>query len=427
MGLLVAGAVGNYCPAQEATSGQRPPETANGSTSEREAAAEAQARAALPERYNISLGRGGITLSAALEGLYVDNVFLTHTDARDDFVLVPQLNAGLFYPIGRLNTLRVDLGLAYYYYTRNTSLNSGTPTVSPNTLLDFRIYSGDFQITLSEAFSYQELPFYETGGEFFNVYGTGRFARFLNRVGAAAKWDLHHLVVEGGYHHEDLLSNGSEFNYIDRHSELFDANAFLSVSPVIALGLEGAASLNSFDNVPLNDHWRASVGPAVRLRPNEYLTARFGGGYQRIEYDSNLDSLYGLQGFNTYYAYASLEHQINRFFNHAARLSHDSQLGINAANLEGTHVTYSLSWTATERIKVSPYFEYSHYEESYGPDVTGLYREVFDYYSAGLAASYTVTQNWRVNLNYDFRMKDSQTPSAGYTQNRVALLVDYRF
>src|SRR6516162_8758204 len=43
IGLLVAGAVARYCPAQEAPSDQRPPETATGNVSEREAAAEAQA------------------------------------------------------------------------------------------------------------------------------------------------------------------------------------------------------------------------------------------------------------------------------------------------------------------------------------------------------------------------------------------------
>jgi hypothetical protein len=424
--LQLAGLACECCLAQETPSEPRPSETPP-TVSEREAAAEAQAHALVLERYNISLGQGGINLSAGLQGLYVDNVFLTHTDTKDDYILVPQLNAGLFYPIGRLNTLRVDLGLAYYYYFKNTGLNSDFPSINPNSQLEFNIYTGDFQITLSEAFSYQEIPFYETGGQFYNVYGTGRFARYLNRVGAAAKWDLHHLVLDAGYHHEDLLSNGSEFNYIDRHSELFDVDALLNVSPVVAVGLEGAGSLNSYDHVPLNDHWRAAIGPALRLRPSENLTARLGAGYQRIEYDSNLDSLYGLSGFNTYYAYAGLEHQINRFFNQAAKISHDNQLGINAANLEGTHVTYTLSWTATERIRVSPYFEYSRYEESYGPDVSGLYREVFDYYAAGLAATYTVTQNWRLNLNYDYRLKDSQTPSSGYAQNRVALRVDYQF
>jgi hypothetical protein len=416
-----------FCSAQEPPPDQRPTGAQPEGVSEREAAAEAQAKAGVPERYNISLGRGGITLSAGLEGLYVDNVFLTEHDLRDDFILVPQLNMGLFYPIGRINTLRLDLGILYYYYSKNTSLNSGTPSINPNSVLEFNIYAGDFQITASEAFSYQEIPFYETGGQFFNVYNTGRFARFLNRVGAAAKWDLHHLVVEGGYHHEDLLSNGSQFNYIDRHSELFDLNAFLSVSPDVAVGLEGTGSLNSFDNVPINDHWRASIGPAMKFTPNQYLTGRLGAGYQRIEYDSSLDPLYGLEGFNTYYFYAGLEHQINRFFNHAVRVSHDNQPGINAANLAGTHVTYRLDWKATERLKISPYFEYSHYEESYGPDVTGLYREVFDYYAAGLAAAYTVTQNWRVNLNYDYRLKDSQVAGFGYAQNRVSVLVDYQF
>jgi hypothetical protein len=38
-----------------------------------------------------------------------------------------------------------------------------------------------------------------------------------------------------------------------------------------------------------------------------------------------------------------------------------------------------------------------------------------------------VTQNWRVNLNYDYRLKDSQVAGLGYAQNRVSVLVDYQF
>jgi len=392
-----------------------------------ERAVETQTPPVVPARYNIALGAGGLKLSAGLEALYIDNVFLTHEQTRDDFILVPQLNAGAFLPVGQINLLRFDVGLAYYEYLKNTKLNSGTPTISPNSDLEFHIHAGDFQITLSEAFSYQETPFYDTGGQFFNVYNSGRFARYDNRVGASARWDLHHLVLDAGYHHEDLLSDGSLYNFIDRHSEVFDADAFLAVTPVISVGLEAAGSFNSFDHVRYNDHWRAGAGPGLKLRLSDYLNARFGGGYQRIQYDSALDGQYGLDGFNTYYAYGILEHELNKFFSHSLKVWHDNQIGINAANLAGSHVTYSLSWKATEKLTLSPYFEYSHYEESYGPGLTGLYREIFDYFSGGVSAGYALNESWRFNVSYDYRLKDSEFVNLGYTQNRVTLAASYQF
>ncbi|HEV2394724.1 MAG TPA: hypothetical protein VG146_20425 [Verrucomicrobiae bacterium] len=392
-----------------------------------EAAAEAQAQAGVPSRYNIRLGGGGINLSAGAQGIYVDNVYLTHENARDDFILAPEVNAGAFFPIGQLNTLSVNLGLEYYHYFKNSDLNSSTPTINPNSDLEFHIYTGDFRITLSEVFSYQELPFFETGGQFFNVYDTGRFARFDNRAGASATWDLHDLVVDAGYHHEDLLSNGSAFNFIDRHSEIFNADAFLSVMPRASVGMEAAGSWNQFDNVRYNDHWRAGLGPALKLKLTDYINVKVGAGYQRVQYDSDLDSQYGLGGFNTFYAYVNLDQTINKFFSHSLVVSHDNEVGINAANLEGTHVTYALTWNATQALRVAPYLGYTHYTESYNSGVPSLYHETFDYVSGGIGAAYTLTQNWRLGLSYDYRLKDSDIVAYGFSQDRVTLEATYQF
>lgn len=378
-------------------------------------------------RYNIPWGNGGINFSLGLQGQYVDNVFLTHRNPSDDFILVPECNIAAFVPIGRSNTIVLDLGIAYYYYVQNTRLNTGTPLINPNSELAFNLRTGDFLFRFSESFSYQESPVYETGGQFYNLYNTGRFARYLNRAGVSMKWDLHDLVVDASYYHENLLANGSTYNYIDHASELFAADTMLTLTPVVTAGLETGGSINRFDNSPQYDTWRVRGGPGFRLNLSQFVQVRLGAGYERIEYDSSFASSAGLKPQNTYYAYGAIDHQINRFFSHTLQGGHDNQLGFNAANLERTYVGYNLRWSPKRSISVSPGISLSLYDESYGPDAVGLYREKFRYLSPNVLVHYEPDRHWRANLGWEYRLKDSDTEESGYERNLVRLEVIYQF
>ncbi len=115
----------------------------------------------------------------------MDNVFLESSGERDDFLLIPECNVAAFLPVGQSNTVVLDLGIAYYQYFKNTSLNSGVPLVNPNSEVALNLQVKDFRFRVSERFSYQESPVYDIGEEFFNVYNTGSFARYHNRVGVS--------------------------------------------------------------------------------------------------------------------------------------------------------------------------------------------------------------------------------------------------
>lgn len=378
-------------------------------------------------RYNIPWGSGGINFSLGLQGQYVDNVYLTHTSPSDDFIIVPECNIAAFIPAGRSNNIVLDLGIAYYYYIQNTELNTGTPLINPNSELAFNLQTGDFHFKFSESFSYQESPVYETGGQFYNIYNTGRFARYLNRVGVAMKWDLHDLVVDASYYHENLAANGSTYNYIDHASELFGADALLAVSPTLTVGLESVASINRFDNSPWYDTWRARVGPGVRLNLSEFVHARLGAGYERIEYDSSFAAPLGLKPEDSYYAYAAIDHEINRFISHSIQAGHDNQLGFNAANLERSYVGYYLNWRPKRSITVSPGISLSFYDESYGSGSASLYSEKFRYLSPNVLVHYEYDRHWRANLGWEYHLKDSDTEELGYSRNLVRLELIYQF
>lgn len=390
-------------------------------SSDDQAAPETETTRESSSRYNIPLGSGGLGFSAGVRTVYVDNVYLTQNGARDDFILVPECDIGAFFPIGQSNTVVLDVGLAYYQYLKNTSLNTGVPLINPNSELAFNLRSGDFNLRLSESFSFQQSPVYESGSEFYNLYNTALFERYFNRIGALLTWDQNKLVMTAGYFHENLWADGSTYNYIDHASELFSADAMLATSSTLTVGLEAAGSLNNFESSPSYDTWRARVGPAFRVHVSSFLNFRFGGGYERIQYDSAEASSLGLMPEDTYYAYAGVEHRINRFFNHSLTFVHDNQLGFNAANLEESRIAYSLSWTPRKRLTISPAVSVAWYDESFGSTTANLYHEKFTYYLLGIAAHYDLGQHWRSSAGWDYRLKDSEIQGLGYAQNQAKI------
>jgi hypothetical protein len=126
------------------------------------------------------------------------------------------------------------------------------------------------------------------------------------------------------------------------------------------------------------------VGPALRLDVSQFIKARLGAGYERIQYDSSQASALGINPENTYYAYAGVHHEITRFFSHSLQVYHDNQLGYDAGNLAGTHLDYSLNWRPKEPLTLSPHVAVIFYDESYGSGPPTLYHERFTYVLAGL-------------------------------------------
>lgn len=390
-------------------------------------ATETPATVALANHYDIPWGSGGFNFSAGLRGVYVDNVYLTQNGARDDFIVIPECDIAAFFPVGQSNAVALDLGLAYYQYLKNTALNTGTPLINPDSDLAFNIRSGDFTYRFSESFSFQESPVYDSGGEFYNIQNTALFKRYLNRIGGLVTWDRNKLVMTAGYFHENLWSDGSAYNYINHASELFSADAMFAVSPRLTVGLESAGSLNDFFNSPGYDTWRARGGPAFRINVSPSIKVRFGGGFERIDYDSSSAASLGLNLENTYYAYAGVEHQINRFFNHSLTYSHDNQLGYGAANVEGDHITYSLTWAPRKQLTISPLVSVNFFDETYGSTTAGLYHERLTYYLIGMNARYQLGPHWRASASWNYRLQDSDIPNDGYAQNQVSLELSYQF
>ncbi len=386
-----------------------------------EQAAEATKQAASTEGYNIRYGPFAFSVQAGLRTELNDNVFWQEKDAHSDMIITPNVNVKAFYPISQLNTINLSLGVAYNRYLRTPALNTDTPLISPDSDLALHLYAGDFAIKVHESFSYQESILHDFFGSYFlNLYNVGKLGRYDNLVGTSIDWDLHDMLVNFTYDHEEFWISGSTFDYLDRSSELFSTSALFLLSPAFSAGLEAHGSLNNFHQNVLPDHWRLGVGPTAQLRISDYLTLRAGAGYDTIRLEQNY---IGPNSLDTFYAYGQLTNRLSRYVSQTLTVSRDNQLSILAVNLKGTHVRYNVLWNVIRNTDFSTHGGVEFYQESLGT----FYNENFTVYYAGADLAYHLGKRWLTYLSYNFIQKDSDLPGASYAQNRLDLGVTYSF
>src|SRR5436853_4013208 len=96
-----------------------------------ERAAQELKQALSNETYNVHWGPVRFRTEARLGATYTDNVFLSDANRKDDFIIHPEVNFNAWMPVGEFNVLRASVGVGYEWFTKNHSLNSDVPLVSP--------------------------------------------------------------------------------------------------------------------------------------------------------------------------------------------------------------------------------------------------------------------------------------------------------
>jgi hypothetical protein len=389
-----------------------------------EAAAEALKRSlqAEAERYNLRVGPVRLQTGARLNLSYVDNVFYSQNNQREDLVINPEVSLAGFVQVSELNALRFSVGLGYEYYTKNSSLNSDAPLVNPDSELVFNVFAGDFRLRFHEKFLYQETLLYNTSPNrqdlLFNFNDAAEFSRWDNLAGFKVDWDLNKVIITLGYDHENFNSNTREFDYLTRVSELFAAGGAFLIGDQASVGLESQAGLHDFDEeTVMNDHWQLRVGPFVELKTEQKINVRVGGGYDTAEYGGEAEN----SDFDTYYAYGRVE-QETRLFKHSLGVGREHFLGDNANNLDTTYVRYSITAPIVEHLELGANITV-HFAEEFGGD----YQEDFTYYRPGLKLEYQIHKYWRTQLRYEFMMRDSDVALRDFERNRLSLGVEFLF
>jgi len=387
-----------------------------------ESAAQTFKRSIENEDYNLRCGPVRFRSDASLAGSYTDNVFYSQ-NAKEDYLVRPEITLAALWPVTELNTLRLSLGLAYEWYAKNRELNTDAPLVNPGSELVFHLFVGDFRILLHERFSYQESLFFnnlsDENARFYNFNDVGTFSRLNNEAGFDVDWDLNKVVLSAGYNHENFISTTDSFDYLDRSSEWFRASARFSLGDKAQIGLESQAGLHDYEReTTLNDNWRVRVGPFVEVTLLEKVQLRAGGGFDMARYSASAP---GNNNYESYYGYARIR-QETRHFSHSLAAGREYLLGDNANNLRTTYARYSISSPIVAHLDLE-----ANLSVNFAEEFGGTFEEEFTYYGAGFRLGSQFHKYWRADVGYEFRLKESDLASREFHRNRVTIGVTYSF
>jgi hypothetical protein len=413
-----------------------------------ESSAEARRQSIENMPYNLQLGPMKVRFSATLGLEYNDNInvsddasaffpsatgpILIRTEQLSDFIIRPQVNVNLLWPITQLNTFKLDLGLGYAFYMDHSNYNTDTLLLSPGSQLAFDIFVGDFRINFHDRFSLEQDPVSEI-----SLSNVADYGRFQNTAGISVLWDLNAAVVTVGYDHYNYISTVDTFDYLDRAAEMVTGSIAFTPSATTSVGLEGAFVDTYYDQNVLNDSMTYSAGLFFETQITSFLKLRVAGGYQSIDFD-NTGVVNDSQNSEDYYLNGLLSHRVNSVLTHSLSAGHENQLGVNSNFTTLNYVRHTANWNVLYHTLLSTELFYEDAEDSggLGPN-TGLLpgvplfnpfiAEHIHRFGGALSLGYQLTPHVTLGFRYQYIKKDSDLPLRDYTQNRVSVDGTYSF
>jgi hypothetical protein len=390
----------------------------------------------LPTDYNMKVGPVLLNFTASVEGDYDDNIGLTNSGTKSDFLITPEVGISAQWPVTQTNTLSLSTSIGYTKYLIHPQFDTDHILVAPDSTLSFDIYTGNFKINLHDSFSYQQDPVDEAA-----LSNIVNFNRFENIAGFGVLWDLNKVILNLNYDHISFVSSGLQ---TDTGANLPDAGALdftadqvslsgeVHVSSTLIGGLEAAASDREYNDFN-GDYTQLSAGPFMKIQITDHIKAQVSGGYEYIDAPQNsfnpivetgvIGPGYSGGSKDSYYFDVTIDHELNKYFLERFSIGHELELGLLAELSDVSYVNYTASWHVNQHLNLSFNVGYQDVEE-YGGLISA---SSFDAFTAGAQANFPVTKNISGSLLYQFTDKSADIDDQGYTQNRVGLLLTYHF
>jgi hypothetical protein len=412
-----------------------------------EASAEARRQSIDQIPYNLQLGPMKLRFSATVGFEYNDNVNLSEdatavlpgplgpvvvtTEKQSDFIIRPQINMNVLWPITQLNTLKLDVGVGYAFYMDHSNYDTNGVLVNPGSQLAFDIFVGDFRINIHDRFSLEQDPVSEIG-----LSNVADYGRFQNTAGLSVLWDLNAAVVTVGYDHYNFVSTTDLFDYLDRNADIVSGSIAFTPTATMSIGLEGAFVDTRYDQMVLNDSRTYSGGAFFETQITSNLRLRVAGGYQKIDFDNN-GLINDPNDLEDYYANGLLSHRVNSVLTHSLSAGHESQLGVNSNFITLNYIRHTSNWNILYHTLLSTELFYEDADDSGAgsllltPTGVPLFNpfgaEHIHRYGGALTLGYQLTQHVTLGFRYQYTQKDSDQPLRDYSQNRVSLDGTYSF
>jgi hypothetical protein len=381
-----------------------------------DAAAEAQRRGEMETPYTIKTGDFRMLLTPSLEMDWNDNINVVSSGQQEDFILRPMLGLSASYPLTYRNVLRLNTTIGYDIYLEHPNY-SGVRVFS-GSVLSFDTYIKDFWINVHDRFQYTR----DSAGEA-AVAATGYYGGLDNFAGVSVTWDLEDVVTTLSYDHENYISSSSQFDYLNRASELLVSRAGFRFHPTLTAGLEGTGSFTTYDQaVLLNNSIGYSAGVYGDWHPGHYTEVQLHGGYTEYFFEQTSPVLPAVDQ-NAWYVGLTANQDITEAISYSISAGHELRIGIQADSVEDWYVRPGINWKFMKDISFNTSCGYEHGQQLLASQPASS--ETYDWFWVGLGASYGLTKNLRAGLTYRVTERYSDVADRGYSQNIVGLQLNY--
>jgi hypothetical protein len=388
-----------------------------------EQAAEAQHKAATSVGYyNLQLGPTAWNFGAGLGMQYDSNVYLTEDNPQGDFIFSPQISTRMVWSVSDQNSINLALGGGYQAYVENPKLDRFF--ITPNSVLSFDLYAGDFKIDLHDRFSITENTYQDP-----TVVGSGDYSQLQNALGVATVWDLNKGIVNFGYDHVnyDSLNGGnsqSSGGQPSGYSEVLSTSAGYALKPGMLLGVELGGSLITYTttttNTPYSNANQWNVGGFYDAPLTEYIHVTAHAGYTDYLPESS-GATTTISDFPGMYGQLDITHRVNQYVAYTLSVGRTLNLAYYGGTIDRYFAHWQANWQILQKLTLGTSFSYEQGSELSSGG------ETYTQYGPGISLSRAITAKLTTSLTYQYYWRDSNLAGRNYTLQIVSLNLNYTF
>jgi hypothetical protein len=193
----------------------------------------------------------------------------------------------------------------------------------------------------------------------------------------------------------------------------------------LTAGIEGSATLTSYEKRILNDSFGYSGGIYGRWQPGSYFSVQPRVGYTAYMFDQTSQLVPAIDQ-DAWYADLTIAHRPTDSLSYSISAGRELRLGIYTDSIESYYIRPSATWNIFKHIGLNTSFSYEHGSQT-GGRLRGFGGETYDHFSAGIGLSYSPMRNLRTSLGYRVTIRSSDVEFREYTQNLVSLMLSYTF
>ena len=229
-----------------------------------------------------------------------------------------------------------------------------------------------------------------------------------------------------GYNYGIIRSLSSEFHSLDMDTHTFSLGTYYSPTSKLNVGINGAYSLEYYQQHVQNDGTVWSVGPFATWALTDFITLEAAAGYSDASYRQT-GSILDSSSFRGITYQGGIRHRMNSHMTQSLRGGHSVGLGYGSNFTEIWSAQHTLTWEVVRGITLNSTLSWERFKASTvranDPSSADSGYQVVYY----LGTAFQFTRHWGAAVAYAFALKNSDLPDRDYVQNRLTLDVRREF